>query len=51
MKLPEIYDHFSYINESGMALDDDFNEFRDENGEVVYVPKEHWKLFEQVIVL
>ena len=47
-KLPEIYEQFGYINQYGKALDDCLNEFRNDNGEVVYVPQNHFKYFDIV---
>jgi len=39
------YDRFQYINEDGKALDEYLNEFRDEEGACIYVPKKDWHLF------
>jgi hypothetical protein len=42
------YEHFKFINENGKALDDNFNEYRDESGCCVYVSKSHRKNFQVV---
>lgn len=34
------YDQIHFIDESGKVLDDNWNEFRDENGECVYIQEE-----------
>lgn len=34
------YDQFSFITIDGIALDDNFNELRDENGAIFVVPEE-----------
>ena len=34
-----------YIDETGRGLDEYGNEFRDENGQVVYVPRIDWDLY------
>lgn len=34
------YDQIYFIDENGKALDEDWNEFRDENGECVYISEE-----------
>lgn len=47
-KTNELYEHFEFINENGKALDDYFNDYLDEDGEVVYVPQEDWHLFKMV---
>ena len=43
-----VYEHFSKIDHQGLALDEFGNEFRDENGQLVLVPKNDWHLFKQV---
>lgn len=43
------YEHFQYIDEQGIALDDSLNEFRDEQGQMVIVPRCNWHMFEQKI--
>jgi hypothetical protein len=35
------YENFQYIDENGKALDDDYNEYRDESGSCVYVEKKY----------
>ena len=44
-----IYERFDFIDGNGRALDDYHNEFRDEQGEVVIVPREDWHLFVQIM--
>lgn len=39
------YDRFSYISESGIALDDCLNELRDDEGCIFVVPEEDRHLF------
>lgn len=39
------YEQIYFIDENGKALDEDWNEFRDENGECVYIPEEHRGFF------
>jgi len=34
------YEQIYFIDENGKALDEDWNEFRDENGECVYIQEE-----------
>lgn len=34
------YDQIYFIDDNGKALDEDWNEFRDENGECIYIPEE-----------
>ena len=34
------YDQFQFITIDGIALDDNFNELRDENGAIFVVPEE-----------
>ena len=34
------YDQIYFIDENGKALDESWNEFRDEYGECVYIPEE-----------
>ena len=41
-------DHFDHITIDGKALDLDLNEYRDENGQIVYVPIEFRSLFKTV---
>ena len=36
------------IDENGKALDEDLNEYRDENGECLYIPSEKWENFKQI---
>ena len=45
MKKKELYEKITFITEKGKALDDDLNEFRNENGECVYIPTEDRVLF------
>lgn len=43
------YELITYINENGIALDDDGNEFRDESGQIVIIPineRRYFKTFE-----
>jgi hypothetical protein len=35
------YENFQHIDENGKALDDDYNEYRDETGCCVYVEKKY----------
>ena len=42
------YDHFEFIDETGRALDNFLNEYRDEIGQCIYVPANDWHLFKQV---
>jgi len=42
------YEHFDYIDQDGVALDDSLNEFRDEKGQMVIVPEADWHMFSQV---
>ena len=44
------YEHFSNIDQNGLALDEFGNEFRDQQGQLVLVPKADWHLFKQVEV-
>ena len=39
------YDQFKYINDYGIALDDDGNELRDSDGAIFIVPEEDRHLF------
>lgn len=39
------YEQIYFIDESGKALDENWNEFRDENGECVYIPEEDRQFF------
>lgn len=39
------YCHISIIDENGKAYDDDLNEYRQENGECLYIPRKYWKHF------
>lgn len=41
-------DQFQLITVNGKALDLDLNEYRDENGQIVYVPVEFRSLFKTV---
>lgn len=41
-------DQFEFITVNGKALDLDLNEYRDENGQIVYVPIEFRSLFKTV---
>lgn len=41
-------DQFEYITVNGKALDLDLNEYRDENGQIVYVPIEFRSMFKTV---
>ena len=41
-------DHFDHITIDGKALDLDLNEYRDENGQIVYVPIEFRSMFKTV---
>jgi len=41
-------EQISYINCDGIALDDYGNEFRDEVGMIVIIPKDKWHLFEVI---
>jgi hypothetical protein len=43
------YEKFRYINQSGKALDNSYNEYRTESGELFYVPKKDRYIFEMVI--
>ena len=42
------YDQFQYITESGIALDDDWNELRDSEGAIFVVPEQDRHLFRTV---
>ena len=42
------YELINFIDENGIALDDSLNEFRNENGEIVVIPKLERKYFLQV---
>jgi len=37
------YEHSQFIDESGILLDDDYNELRDEEGCAIHIPKKDWK--------
>lgn len=39
------YDHFTYIDQYGIALDDYGNEYRDNNGQIFIVPKYKRKFY------
>ena len=43
-------DQFEFITVNGKALDLDLNEYRDENGKIVYVPVEFRCLFKTIEV-
>ena len=43
-------DHFEHITIDGKALDFDLNEYRDENGQIVYVPIEFRSMFKTIKV-
>lgn len=54
-KMPDNYDfiqscldQFEFITVNGKALNLDLNEYRDENGQIVYVPIEFRSLFKTV---
>ena len=44
VKYPFLY----AIDKNGKGLDDDLNEYRDENGNCVYVPAKYWKNYKQL---
>lgn len=48
-KINPDYEKFKYINQSGKALDDNYNDYLTENGEVVYVSKPDRFKYEMVI--
>jgi len=43
-------DRFEHITVNGKALDLDLNEYRDENGQIVYVPIEFRSMFKTIKV-
>lgn len=43
------YDMFQFIDESGIALDDEWNELRDEEGAIFVVPEQDRKFFKVVL--
>lgn len=43
-----IYECFEYINQDGVALDEFWNEYRDDEGNIVIVPVEDRHLFKVV---
>jgi hypothetical protein len=49
-KFPQfnVYEEFSFIDENGKALDDDYNEYRNEAGCCIYVKEADWCLFTMV---
>jgi len=44
----EDYELITFIDQDGKALDDDLNEFRNENGEIVIIPEMERKYFTQI---
>ena len=42
------YELITYIDDSGIALDDYGNEFRDENGQIVIIPLEERRYFKTI---
>ena len=48
MQYYDILEHVEFINENGKALDEFWNEFRDEDGQVVYIQNELRHLFKIV---
>lgn len=49
--IQDCLDHFEYITINGKALDLDLNEYRDENGQTVYVPVEFRSMFKTVEIV
>jgi hypothetical protein len=45
-----IYECFEHIDQNGRALDEFYNEFRDDEGACVYVPRKLWGNYNQVII-
>jgi hypothetical protein len=48
--MTEHLEHITYINESGIGLDDYGNEYRDEDGMIYLVPvelRQHFKILEE----
>jgi hypothetical protein len=39
------YWYISIIDENGKAYDDELNEYRQESGECLYIPRKYWKHF------
>jgi hypothetical protein len=44
----EDYELINFIDQDGLALDDNLNEFRDENGEIVIIPIKDRRYFKQI---
>ena len=42
------YELINFIDQSGIALDDDLNEFRNEQGSIVIIPENDRRYFKQV---
>ena len=42
------YELINFIDQSGIALDDDLNEFRNEQGSIVIIPENDWRYFKQI---
>jgi hypothetical protein len=42
------YELINFIDQNGIALDDDLNEFRNEDGLMIIIPENYWKYFKQV---
>lgn len=36
------FEFSNHINANGLLLDDNYNELRDENGEIIYIPRNEW---------
>ena len=42
------YELINFIDQNGIALDDNLNEFRNENGSIVVIPEMDRRYFKQV---
>ena len=42
------YELINFIDQSGIALDDDLNEFRNEQGSIVIIPENDRRYFKQI---
>ena len=42
------YELINFIDQNGIALDDDLNEFRNEQGSIVIIPENDRRYFKQV---
>ena len=42
------YELINFIDQNGIALDDDLNEFRNEQGSIVIIPENDWRYFKQI---